>query len=65
MNISRHPLPRDDTTSLPGPDKKLCAGILRAFLHRHGLFWPYVLLPLFRGNPGYGSFMIGVLMGTT
>ena len=27
-------------------------------------FWPYVLLPLFLGNLGYDSFMIGVLMGT-
>ncbi|HIA14441.1 MAG TPA: MFS transporter [Nitrospirales bacterium] len=67
MATSRHPLPVDEASIQSTPSPILTKNFRLAFAGHFciGLaFWPYVLLPLFLGNLGYGSFMIGVLMGT-
>ena len=67
MAPSRHPLPVDEAGFKSTPAPILTKNFRLAFAGHFciGLaFWPYVLLPLFLGNLGYGSFMVGVLMGT-
>ena len=66
MVISQHPLPKDQSTTQPAHPQILTKNFVLAFAGHFctGMaFWPYILLPLFLGNLGYGSFMIGVLMG--
>jgi len=67
MAASRHPLPVDEACFKSTPAPILTKNFRLAFAGHFCIgmaFWPYVLLPLFLGNLGYGSFMIGVLMGS-
>jgi predicted MFS family arabinose efflux permease len=67
MTTSRHPLPVDEAGFKSNPAPILTKNFRLAFAGHFCIgmaFWPYVLLPLFLGNLGYGSFMVGVLMGT-
>ncbi len=67
MGTLQPPLPSDDTTPEPALSPILTRNFVLAFGGHFFIgmaFWPYVLLPLFLGNLGYGSFMVGVLMGT-
>ena len=67
MATSRHPLRVDEASFQSTPSPILTKNFRLAFAGHFCIgmaFWPYVLLPLFLGNLGYGSFMIGILMGT-